>query len=391
VYLDRPKQEGPTYLARLGLRPTIQFQVAREHIVIVNTEAECDAAVGHLRPAEQLYFDTEHVVVLGDKRRTTGAADVLQICGGEGPCFVFQIRRWRKCYPSLVALLRNRTSTKVAHFAKHDVDALNKRFPGIAVTSTVELSSQVPPGLLRRAKDKALASITEAVLGQWLDKDMDHSSWDAENLSWKQIHYAAADVAVLREIVRTANEARDEGDLVGAAEALSLPIDNEDAEEADNGAGGDSDRAGGVPPPAEVRDDERSTPAGFDGADLAPLGPELLLFQSCSLRVVAYAQSGEVAELRLPCGLNRHLRKALHELASGLKLHSRSVGEGNLDSVDRAKGSIVVREAKQKLRLEAAQRRGGDGGDAITVKPFQSQLPEFYTTFHSGGKYIVLE
>ena len=31
----------------------------------------------------------------------------------------------------------------------------------------------------------------------------------------------------------------------------------------------------------------------------------------------------------------------------------------------------------------------GDG--AITVKPFQSQLPEFYTTFHSGGNYIVLE
>ena len=31
----------------------------------------------------------------------------------------------------------------------------------------------------------------------------------------------------------------------------------------------------------------------------------------------------------------------------------------------------------------------GDG--AIAVKPFQSQLPEFYTTFHSGGKYIVLE
>ena len=169
--------------------------------VLVETEAQCNAACAYLAGFEMLGCDVENVAYLDGSGTNSDQAAIVQLCGDERRCFIFEVHKWPSSYASFATLMADSSVKKVANNWSGDVARILKRFaardgaptrgqPFSDIGGRVELADTVSHLNL---KSKSLENMVSAVLGQYLDKAVDHRCWEALVLSPRHIEYAAAD------------------------------------------------------------------------------------------------------------------------------------------------------------------------------------------------------
>jgi hypothetical protein len=105
--------------------------------VVVSTE-QCDSACGDLLAGSELYWDTESVAYLDGSGTNTNTAALVQICSGDGVCYLCRVALWPACYPSFTELMANNQ-----HKVGHDVADLQRRFPDLVINGAVDLKERI--------------------------------------------------------------------------------------------------------------------------------------------------------------------------------------------------------------------------------------------------------
>lgn len=124
----------------------------------------------------------------------------------------------------LCSLLQNPSITKVFHHAMFDLRFMchrwNTSFENVVCT-------KIAGKLLDPAKEHehSLQSLLNRYLGVTIDKTERMSNWFSENLTMEQLHYAAADVIYLPDLVNVLEKELERKQLLPLAQAcfVSLP------------------------------------------------------------------------------------------------------------------------------------------------------------------------
>lgn len=125
---------------------------------------------------------------------------VVQLSPGDGSADVVQIAQDASAAPNLTALLADPARTKIFHYARFDIAALQHRF-GV-VTGPV-YCTKIASRLVRTYTDRhGLKDLVRELLGVDLSKQQQSSDWGAEKLSPAQLDYAASDVLYLHDLKR---------------------------------------------------------------------------------------------------------------------------------------------------------------------------------------------
>jgi ribonuclease D len=123
---------------------------------------------------------------------------LVQLSGGDGNAHLVQIDRTTFQAPRLKAMLEDRNTLKVFHYARFDV-AMLKHYLDADVNSLY--CTKIASKLSRTYTDKhGLKDIVKEMLGIDLSKQQQSSDWGAPMLSDAQKQYAALDVIYLHEI-----------------------------------------------------------------------------------------------------------------------------------------------------------------------------------------------
>ena len=126
---------------------------------------------------------------------------LVQLSAGDGNAHLVQLAQGRYDAPNLKALLTDPAITKLFHFARFDLAALQRY---LGVTCTPVYCTKIASRLTRTFTDRhGLKDLCRDVLGIALSKEQQSSDWGAETLSEAQLSYAAADVLYLHDL-RTA-------------------------------------------------------------------------------------------------------------------------------------------------------------------------------------------
>lgn len=117
-----------------------------------------------------------------------GTADVVQIPKGAGP----------DSAPNLVRLLADPAVTKLFHFARFDIAALQQAF---RVMPQPVWCTKIASRLVRTYTDRhGLKDLLRELLNVEISKQQQSSDWGAEDLSDAQLAYAASDVLYLHQV-----------------------------------------------------------------------------------------------------------------------------------------------------------------------------------------------
>jgi len=123
---------------------------------------------------------------------------LVQLSAGDGNAHLVQIDRTTFQAPRLKAMLEDRNTLKVFHYARFDV-AMLKHYLDADVNSLY--CTKIASKLSRTYTDKhGLKDIVKEMLGIDLSKQQQSSDWGAPILSDAQKQYAALDVIYLHEI-----------------------------------------------------------------------------------------------------------------------------------------------------------------------------------------------
>lgn len=125
---------------------------------------------------------------------------VVQLSPGDGTADVVQIGLGQTEAPNLVALLTDESKTKLFHFARFDVAALQNAF---GVMTKPVYCTKIASRLVRTYTDRhGLKDLARELLGVDMSKQQQSSDWGAETLSQAQLDYAASDVLYLHDMRR---------------------------------------------------------------------------------------------------------------------------------------------------------------------------------------------
>ncbi|XP_075980451.1 exonuclease 3'-5' domain-containing 2 isoform X2 [Anticarsia gemmatalis] len=161
-------------------------------IVTVTTEECCDKVVDELRRRSKKYnalgFDCEWVTEKQGKRRPVA---YIQLSSYDGYCGLFNMNVMKSIPPSLKSLLEDETIYKVGVAPADDSQYLFHDF-GVACKQTLDLRHLAD---LSRHEPGGLAFLAKSVLGAVMDKSwkVRCSDWEAEELTTRQVNYAAID------------------------------------------------------------------------------------------------------------------------------------------------------------------------------------------------------
>ena len=123
---------------------------------------------------------------------------VVQLSPGDGSADVVRIRQGAPPPRNLVALLTDPAITKIFHFARFDVAAIQNAF-GI-VTRPV-YCTKIASRLARTYTDRhGLKDLLKEILSLDISKAQQSSDWGAEALTPAQLDYAASDVLHLHAL-----------------------------------------------------------------------------------------------------------------------------------------------------------------------------------------------
>jgi ribonuclease D len=136
---------------------------------------------------------------------------LVQLSTGDGTAHLVQIASGQNRAPNLEKVLRDRTITKIFHYARFDLGVLFKTF---GLMAEPVWCTKIASKLVRTYTDRhGLKDLTRELLGVDLSKQQQSSDWGCENLSDAQLAYAASDVLYLHGLkekleARLAREAR---------------------------------------------------------------------------------------------------------------------------------------------------------------------------------------
>lgn len=148
------------------------------------------------RYGREVAIDTETMGLMTGRDRLC----VVQLSAGDGDADIVQIARDQTSAPNLEKLIADPNVTKLFHFGRFDIAALQDRF-GV-VTSPV-YCTKIASKLARTYTDRhGLKDLARELLSVDLSKQQQSSDWGADELSQAQLEYAASDVLYLHDIKR---------------------------------------------------------------------------------------------------------------------------------------------------------------------------------------------
>jgi len=128
---------------------------------------------------------------------------LVQLSSGDGTAHLVQIippalgGRGADC-PNLKALLTNPNVTKLFHFARFDIAAIEN---GLGVVTAPVICTKIASKLVRTYTDRhGLKDLCRDLAGVEISKQQQTSDWGALNLTAEQLTYAASDVLYLHKI-----------------------------------------------------------------------------------------------------------------------------------------------------------------------------------------------
>lgn len=123
---------------------------------------------------------------------------LVQLSAGDGVCHLVRIPKGRHDAPNLKGLLADPKVTKLFHFARFDIAALNNHF-GCAVAPVY--CTKIASKLVRTFTDKhGLKDLCKELIGVEISKQEQSSDWGADSLTEAQQRYAASDVLHLHKL-----------------------------------------------------------------------------------------------------------------------------------------------------------------------------------------------
>ncbi len=123
---------------------------------------------------------------------------LIQLSAGDGDCHLVQFRNRSYDAPNLAAVLGDTGITKLFHFARFDLAAIQRY---LGVTCGPVYCTKVASRLVRTFTDQhGLKDLCRDLLGVDISKKMQSSDWGAETLSDEQLRYAATDVIYLHRL-----------------------------------------------------------------------------------------------------------------------------------------------------------------------------------------------
>jgi ribonuclease D len=122
----------------------------------------------------------------------------VQLSAGDGNAHVVQIMAGQRKAPNLVRLLKDRSITKIFHFARFDLAVLSHTFG--AMPNPV-YCTKIASKLTRTFTDRhGLKDLVKELLNVELSKQQQSSDWGAETFTDAQLAYAASDVLHLHQL-----------------------------------------------------------------------------------------------------------------------------------------------------------------------------------------------
>lgn len=144
----------------------------------------------------EVAIDTETMGLMTPRDRLC----VVQLSPGDGNADIVQIGQDQTSAPNLEKLLTDSGVTKIFHFARFDMAALQNRF-GTVVGPVY--CTKIASKLVRTYTDRhGLKDLARELAGVDLSKQQQSSDWGAEALSPAQLEYAASDVLYLHDLKR---------------------------------------------------------------------------------------------------------------------------------------------------------------------------------------------
>ncbi|MDB6181261.1 ribonuclease D [Paracoccus fistulariae] len=123
---------------------------------------------------------------------------LVQMSAGDGDAHLVQIERGQTEAPNLTKMLTDPKVTKLFHFGRFDIAALENTF-GV-VTSPV-WCTKIASKLVRTYTDRhGLKYLLNELVGVDVSKQQQTSDWGAADLSDAQLEYAASDVLHLHKL-----------------------------------------------------------------------------------------------------------------------------------------------------------------------------------------------
>ncbi|WP_022703270.1 ribonuclease D [Pseudorhodobacter ferrugineus] len=130
---------------------------------------------------------------------------VVQLSSGDGNAHLVQISKGQTSAPNLERLLTDPAVTKLFHFGRFDVAALQNAF---GVVTAPVWCTKIASRLVRTFTDRhGLKYLLQELVGVDVSKQQQTSDWGAAQLTEAQKDYAASDVLYLHKL-KEALEAR---------------------------------------------------------------------------------------------------------------------------------------------------------------------------------------
>ncbi|MDR3528906.1 MAG: hypothetical protein P4L57_16675 [Rhizomicrobium sp.] len=123
---------------------------------------------------------------------------LAQLSSGDGVCHAVQFAAGAYAAPNLKKLLTDPNKLKLFHFARFDVTMFLRH---LEVVTAPLYCTKIASKLVRTYTDKhGLKDLVRELLGVDLSKEQQSSDWGADELSERQLAYAANDVAYLHQL-----------------------------------------------------------------------------------------------------------------------------------------------------------------------------------------------
>jgi ribonuclease D len=123
---------------------------------------------------------------------------LAQLSAGDGVCHAVQFKAGQYAAPNLKRLLGDPSVTKLFHFARFDI-AMFRRY--LNQVCAPIYCTKIASKLVRTYTDRhGLKDLVRELLNIDLSKEQQSSDWGADELSEKQLAYAANDVAYLHQL-----------------------------------------------------------------------------------------------------------------------------------------------------------------------------------------------
>jgi ribonuclease D len=123
---------------------------------------------------------------------------LAQLSAGDGVCHAVQFKAGRYDAPNLKRLLGDPSVTKLFHFARFDIAMFRQYLDQVCAPL---YCTKIASKLVRTYTDRhGLKDLVRELLNIDLSKEQQSSDWGADELSEKQLAYAANDVAYLHQL-----------------------------------------------------------------------------------------------------------------------------------------------------------------------------------------------